>query len=104
MFVSLDSSGAVVLSEPDNFRELYVDAGGRDLQALDRALVAGDAGRLVDGFAWLYRDFLEAVLAAAGAGWQPRFEGMFDFARTRDWTGSENDRETFRAHVVSAAR
>ena len=101
MYVSLDSSDAVVLNEPDNFRELYVDAGGRDLQALDRALVAGNAGRLVDGYVWLYRDFLESVLAAAGAGWQPRFEGMFDFARTRDWTGSENGRESVRAHITS---
>lgn len=100
MFVSIGpgEDGEPGLEDASNFTEFYVDARGRALSGVAAALERRGAGYVCDGHAWVYRSFLEAELATAGDGWQPSFERMLVYARSRGWVSAEGQ-VSVRAHI-----
>jgi len=92
MIITVDQTGAVSLTEADNFRGFKVASSLADPAALGQALRA--AGRFDGEHAWIERSWLVAQ-AGGGAEWAAGFEKMMAFAQSKGWVADD----AIRAHI-----
>ncbi|HEY3882172.1 MAG TPA: hypothetical protein VGM12_26585 [Trebonia sp.] len=99
MFVELSSGGdpAVVLREPDNFKQFHVAAHALTDDEVGAALAGSGAGTWDGDHAWISTAFLERNGRPDSNEWQEGFAAMVRYAAKSGWTSA--DGKAIRAHV-----